>query len=65
MLTINKEGNYDQKELDELKKLIGKIIKKYNIDKDNILREYDVNCSRRPVLFADEYIMLYDIIQKL
>lgn len=65
MLTIDNEGKYTCDEMDSLKKLLKKIIRKYNIKSDNILYEYDINCSRRPLDLADEPILLYELVHSL
>lgn len=62
MLALNKQSDYEEEQIYALKKLIHKLIKKYNIDKKNVIREYDVNASRRPEFFVDEYIMLWEIV---
>lgn len=62
MLTVNDEGNYNEVELKALKKLLNKLVKKYRIKNENILREYDVNLSRRPTVFVDEPILLYELV---
>ena len=30
--------------------------------KNDVYIEYDINCSRRPIVFADEPIILYDLL---
>ena len=62
MLTINDIGEYTSIELMSLKKLLYKLMKKYNIEKENVLFEYDVNCSRRPSILVDEPVLLYNLI---
>lgn len=62
MLTLNKDGKYEEAQIYSLKRLIKKLMKKYDIDDEHVLREYDINCSRRPAIFADESIILWEII---
>ena len=62
MLSIDKNGEFSKKQLISLKDLIGKIIEKYDITKNDVYIEYDINCSRRPIVFADEPIILYDLL---
>lgn len=62
MLTINDDGEYSKEELKSLKKLVHRLIKKYEINKENVLREYDINYSRRPNIFTDEPILLYELV---
>ena len=61
MLTLNKDGNYDESEILSLSELLNRIKKKYNIKNDNVLTEFEVNSSRRPVIFCDEPILLWQI----
>ena len=61
MLTLNKNGKYEKEELISLKKLIYTLKRKYNIKSKNILTEFDINCSRKPILFCDEPILLWQI----
>lgn len=61
MLTLNKEGNYNEIELISFYKLLSRLKKKYNIKNENVLTEFDVNNSRRPVIFCDEPILLWQI----
>lgn len=62
MLTINDKGEYTENEMKSLKKLIHKLVKKYNIKKGKIVTEHDINNSRRPVILSDEPIMLYYLL---
>jgi N-acetyl-anhydromuramyl-L-alanine amidase AmpD len=62
MLCIDKEGNYTDTQLKKLKELIQEFLEKYDIPKENVLMEYDINNSRRPVNIVDEPIILYDML---
>lgn len=62
MLSIDKNGEFSKKQLISLKDLIGKIIEKYDITKNDVYIEYDINCSRKPIVFADEPIILDDLL---
>lgn len=62
MMCIDKNGNILPIQMNSLKDLIKRIIDKYDISKDNVLTEYDVNCSRRPLEFVDEPIILDDLL---
>lgn len=64
MLSLNSDGTYSKEEIKSLEKLIHKLMKKYNILNSNVVREYDVNLSRRPIKFTDESILLYEIVNK-
>lgn len=64
MLCINEKGKYERKELLALKNLLNKLSKKYNINKENIVYEYNVNFSRRPTILVEEPILLNEIIYK-
>ena len=64
MLSLDLNGEYTKEEIETLKNLIYKLMLEYNILPENVIREYDVNCSRRPLKFADESIMLYELINK-
>ena len=61
MLTLNKNGNYDELEIFSLAKLINSIKKRYNIKSENVLTEFEINSSRKPILFCDEPILLWQI----
>lgn len=61
MLTLNKNGNYDELEIFSLAKLINSIKKRYNIKSKNVLTEFEINSSRKPILFCDEPILLWQI----
>ena len=61
MLTLNKNGNYDELETFSLAKLINSIKKRYNIKSENVLTEFEINSSRKPILFCDEPILLWQI----
>ncbi len=61
MLCLDKNSDYTKEELNALKKLIIKLRNKYSIKEENVVREYDVNSSRRPIKFVDESILLYEI----
>lgn len=61
MLTLNKDGNYDELEIFSLAKLINSIKKRYNIKPENVLTEFEINSSRKPILFCDEPILLWQI----
>ena len=62
MLCLDKEGNYTKQEILSLKGLIKRLREKYSIEKENVYTEYDINGSRRPVLFVDEPILLEEIL---
>lgn len=64
MLSVNKEGTYSQKQYQALRELVYNLIEKYNLTKDCIYTEYDINCSRRPILLVDEPIILEDILNR-
>lgn len=61
MLTLNKNGNYDELEIFSLAKLINSIKKRYTIKSENVLTEFEINSSRKPILFCDEPILLWQI----
>ncbi len=61
MLILNKNGNYDELEIFSLAKLINSIKKRYNIKSENVLTEFEINSSRKPILFCDEPILLWQI----
>lgn len=63
MLTNDYLGQYTKIQMNKMTKLIYEISKKYNVDKENIILEKDVNGSRRPKLFCDEEILLYDLVK--
>ena len=63
MLTLNKNGKYEKEELISLKKLIHTLKRRYDIKSENILTEFDINGSRKPILFCDEPILLWQIIK--
>ena len=62
MLAIDDKGEYTSVELMSLRKLLYKLMKKYKLEKENIVLEYDVNCSRRPFTLVDEPVLLYNLI---
>lgn len=62
MLAIDEKREYTSVELMSLRKLLYKLMKKYKLEKENIVLEYDVNCSRRPFTLVDEPVLLYNLI---
>ena len=62
MLTINEDGDYTENELKSLEKLVHKLNKKYDLKKENVIMDYDINCSRRPIILVDEPILLSELI---
>jgi len=64
LLTLDKNNEYSSKELLALNSLITKLKSKYNLEEENILKEYDVNGSRRPVIFIEEPILLHELQKK-
>lgn len=62
MMCIDKNGDILASQMKSLRDLVKKIIDKYDISRDNVLTEYDINCSRRPLIFVDEPIILDDLL---
>lgn len=62
MLCLDKNGGYTKNEFDSLKLLIDRLIEKYDISKEDVLTEYDINNSRKPLELVDEPIILYNLL---
>ncbi len=64
MLTKDINGNYSKEQLKKLRRLVQKLMEMYNLSKDEVILEYDINGSRRPEIFVDERILLEEITKK-
>ncbi len=62
MLCLDKDGEFTKKELISLKGLIKRLREKYNIKREAVLTEYEINGARRPGIFVDEPILLEDLL---
>lgn len=63
MLCLDKDGKFTKKELISLKGIIKRLREKYNIKKESVFTEYDINGARRPLIFVDEPIFLEEILE--
>lgn len=63
MLCLDKDGKFTKKELISLKGIIKRLREKYNIKKESVFTEYDINSARRPLIFVDEPIFLEEILE--
>lgn len=61
----DESGRFSKKTIDSLVTLTSSLCKKYNLEKKNILRHYDITLKRCPMYYVDNCVMFEEIKRKI
>lgn len=64
-IPCDESGKFSKKTIDSLVTLTSSLCKKYNLEKKNILRHYDITLKRCPMYYVDNCVMFEEIKRKI
>lgn len=64
-IPCDESGRFSKKTIDSLVTLTSSLCKKYNLEKKNILRHYDITLKRCPMYYVDNCVMFEEIKRKI